>query len=71
MQTLLNQLLTWSYENIMQINSTNTKEIILGSASKRDRPSLTIHGTSSEKVFVYKLLSVFISADLRWEIYIE
>jgi len=36
MQTLLNQLLTWSDENNMHINSTKTKEMILGSASKRD-----------------------------------
>jgi len=44
----------------MQINSTKTKEMILGSASKRDWPSLTIQGTTLERVCVYKLLGVFV-----------
>jgi len=67
MQTILNQLLTWSDENDMQINLTKTKEMILGSAPKRDWPPLTILGTPLERVSVYNLLGVFISADLRWE----
>ena len=67
MQSLLDQLLTWSDENNMQINSIKTKEMILGSASKRHWPSLTVRGTTLERVSVYKLLGVFISADLRWE----
>jgi len=40
MQILSNQLLTWSDENNMQINSTQTKEVILCSTSKRDWLSL-------------------------------
>jgi len=55
----------------MQINCTKTKEMILGSTSKRDWPLLTIHGTPLETVSVYKLLGFFISADLRWETHIE
>ena len=65
MQSLLNQFLTWADENNMQINCTKTKENILGSTSKRDWPSLSIHGTPLERVSIYKLLGVFISADLR------
>jgi len=71
MQSLLNQLLTWSNENNMQINCIKTKEMILGSTAKRDWPLLTIHGTPLERVSVYKLLGVFISADLCWETHIE
>jgi len=40
-------------------------------APPRDRPLLTIHGTPLERVSVYKVLGVFISADLRWETHIE
>jgi len=70
-QFLLNQLLTWSDGNNMQINCIKTKEMILGSStSKRDRPLLTIHGTPLERVSVYRLLGVFISVDLRWETHI-
>ena len=32
---------------------------------------LSIHGTPLERVSIYKLLGVFISADLRWETHIE
>jgi len=53
----------------MQIKSTKTKEMIFGSASDGDWPSLTIQGTPLERVSVYKLLDVFIAADLCWETY--
>jgi len=57
-----------SDKNNMRINSVKTKEMILGNATKNDWPSLTIiHGTPLERVYVYKLLGVFISADLRWK----
>jgi len=45
--------------------------MILGSASTRDWSSLAIRGTLLERISVYKLLGVFISADLRWETHIE
>jgi len=71
MQSLLDQLLSLSDKNNIQINFIKTKEIILGSASKKDLPSLTIHGSPLERVSVYKLLGIFISADLHWEMHIE
>jgi len=71
MQSLLNQFSTCADENNMQINCTKTKEMILGSTSKRDWPVLTIHGTPLERVSVDKLLGAFISADLRWETHTE
>jgi len=71
MQSLLNQFSTWADENNMQVNCTKNKEMILGSTSKRDWPLLTIHCTPLERVSVYKLLGVFISADLRWETHID
>ena len=43
MQPILDQL-SWSDKNNMQMNSIKIKEMILGSASKKDLPSLTIHG---------------------------
>jgi len=48
----------------MQINSIKIKEMIVHSASKMDLPSLTIHDTRLERVSFFKLLGVFISADL-------
>ena len=50
---------------------SSTKEIILGSACIKDLLSLTIHGSPLERVSVYKLLGVFISADLHCETHIE
>jgi len=61
----IDQLLISSDENNMQINSMKTKMVILGSASNRDWPSLTIHGTPLKRVSVYKLLVVFVSVDLH------
>lgn len=46
-----------------------TKEMIL--VSKRDVPLLTIHDTPFETVSVFKLLSVHISAYLRWKTHTE
>ena len=71
MQSFLDQLQTWSDQNNMQINSFKTKEMILGSASKKDWPSLTIGDTPLERVSAFKLLGVHISADLRWETHID
>ena len=55
----------------MQINSFKIKEMILGSASKKDWPALTIGDTPLERVSAFKLLGVHISADLRWKIHID
>ena len=71
MQCFLEQLLTWSNNNNMQINGSKTKEMILGSASRRDLPALTINDTHLERVSVFKLLGVYVSSDLRWETHIE
>ena len=67
MQSFLDQLQTWSDQNNMQINSFKTKQMILGSASKKDWPALTTGDTPLERVSAFKLLGVHISADLRWE----
>jgi hypothetical protein len=71
MQSFLDQLLAWSDINNMQVSSIKTKEMILGGASRKDWPALKIHDTALERVSVFKLLGVYISFDLRWEIHIE
>jgi len=43
MHSLLNQFLTWADENNMHINCTKTKEMILGSTSKRDCMAITVN----------------------------
>ena len=70
-QHLLDQLQNRSSKNNMQINSSKTKEMFLGSASKRDWPILTIQNKPLVTVLVFKLLDVHISADLRWNTHIE
>jgi hypothetical protein len=71
MQNFLDQLTIWTTNNNMQINSAKTKEMILGSASRRDWPTLIVNQTSLERISVYKLLGVYVSADLRWDKHID
>ena len=55
----------------MQINPSKTKEMILGGASGRDLPALGLSDATVERVRAFKLLGVYISADLRWNVHID
>ena len=60
------QLVQWSANNLMKINYSKTKEMLLGRITSNPPPALTIEGNTIERVDCFKLLGVIISSDLRW-----
>ena len=53
MPQYLDNLLTWSTNNCMVINSKKTKESILGTANKSPPPLLTISNSPVERVTMF------------------
>lgn len=70
MPQYLDNLLTWSKNNCMVINSKKTKEMILGTADKSPRPLLTISNNPVQRVTCFKLLGINLCNDLRWDAHV-
>ena len=67
----LDNLLAWSTNNCMVINSKKTKEMILGTANKSPPPLRTISNSPVERVTCFKLLGINICNDLRWDAHVD
>lgn len=67
MDFYLSELSEWSLANHMHINYSKTKEMIITSSRAVSLPALS----NIERVDVFKLLGVFVSADLRWNRHIN
>jgi len=55
----------------MKINYSNTKEMLLGSLSKLSIPPLVIAYNSVECMCGFKLLGVYISNDMSWNLLVD
>lgn len=64
-------LLTWTADNDMQINTSKTKEMILGRINPADIPLLSTPVGSVERVTNFKLLGVHLEASLSWAAHIN
>ena len=71
MPQYLDNLLTWSTDNCMVINSKKTKEMILGTPNKSPPPLLTISNSQVERVTCFKLLGINICNNLRWDAHVD
>ena len=69
--TYLAELLTWAAHNGMEINTSKTKEMILGCLANTNLPSPNIESQAVERVTTYKLLGVHIDSTLSWSTHIE
>jgi hypothetical protein len=67
MQLASYQLAKWSTENLMNINSKKTKEMILGPALFNPPPPIVINNGIIERVTSFKLLGVTITNSLKWD----
>jgi len=55
----------------MEINTSKTKEIVLGRPASTNLPLLTISSQTIERVTSYKLLGLHIDSSLTWSIHID
>ena len=70
-QTYLTNLLSWADHNGMEINTSKTKEMVLGRLATTNLPLLTISSQTIERVTSYKLLGLHIDSSLSWSIHID
>ncbi len=67
MQEASNQAASWSEENHLGINETQTKEVIVWFGNNNDIQPLELNGKEIEQVHQSKLLGIVISDDLGWD----
>jgi len=58
MQTVMDDISRWSQQNLMNINSRKTKEMLLGTTNRDLLPQLSLGGQSIERVTCFKLLGL-------------
>jgi len=71
MQHYLDALIEWTRENDMVINSTKTKEMIMGRIDISDLPPLCTKTGQIQRVHSFKLLGVYVDDSLTWNCHIE
>jgi Reverse transcriptase (RNA-dependent DNA polymerase) len=69
MQQVANQIAQWSSENYMIVNTRKTKEMVIGHAQSMQ--PIKFGAFAIEKVTSFKLLGVYLSADLQWDVHID
>ena len=67
MMDYVHDLLLWSEENKMKINTKKTKEMIIGTLNKNPPALLSINGMVVDRVVNFKLLGVILSDNLKWD----
>jgi len=68
MQSVVDELVNWSTSNHMNINSRNTKEMILGSMRKQTVSPVMSSQETIEQPTSFKRFGVTVSDSLRWAI---
>ena len=67
MQSEIDDLVEWSKANHMNINTNNTKEMLIGHIKKEFSPTLQLGDNEIERVSVYKLLGLYMNDNLTWD----
>ena len=67
----LSEVLDWSMSNLMNINFSKTKEMLIGTLCKNPPPVLTIGSEVVERVSVFKLLGVLVDSKLKWDSHVN
>ena len=74
LQTAADNLVSWSQSNGMRINALKTKEMLIYFGKKVDTnviKPVSINGVCIERVKTFKLLGVFVSCDLTWDVHVS
>ena len=61
-----NELVQWSKENKLNINTRKTKKLIIGQLCNSQVPPVNIHGEDVERVTKFKLMGVIVNQSLTW-----
>jgi len=67
MQLAVDALIEWSELNRMNINSTKTKEMVLGPFGKESPTPLLIAAKPVQRVLEYKFLGITVSSTMKWD----
>ena len=70
-QSYINSLLLWTSQNSMKMNYSKTKEMLLGPLLKLNVPDLDIAHDLIQRVSGVKLLGVYISNNLSWNLRVD
>jgi len=71
MQSFIDELVRQSSAAGMIVNGRKTREMLVGTVLKDPPPYVTLSGTPVERVTSFKLLSVYVASDLKWEQHID
>jgi len=71
MTDYLSSLLIWTADNDMQLNTSKTKEMILGCIDLTSIPSLSAPTGPIQRVTTFKLLGLHLDASLSWTTHIN
>jgi len=71
MQAFIENLLECADRNDMKVNTTKTKEMILGPLARSNLPILSTRVDTVNRVSSFKLLGVYIESSLSWSLHIE
>ena len=67
----LSSLLIWTADNDMQLNTSKTKEMILGRIDSTFIPPLSTPAGPIQRVNTFKLLGLHLDASLSWTTHID
>ena len=67
----VSSLLIWTADNDMQLNTSKTKEMILGRIDLTSIPSLSTPTGPIQRVTTFKLLGLHLDASLSWTTHIN
>ena len=66
MQSFIDELVQQATDAGMIVNGRKTKELLIGPVLKDPPPSVSLSGTTVERVTAFKLLGVHIACSLKW-----
>ena len=67
----LQALTHWTHKNDMLINTTKTKELVIGPWAQQNSSLLSTHTGTIERVTDFKLLGLYVDSKLSWKTHIE